>query len=345
MMDLVDACRYGPQENGVTVFAAAATTNYTIDLVQYGPLGITPIVIQSSAGVLYYKFSNDVNGAISTVAVAGATRASAVSAAQTPIDVTPPKGYRYLILQSSAIATIRIHGRASYRPADPMDLLHIYAEGDSNTALDSASNNFAGQNRWWYQLQNLFAADRKQARFVANVAQSGSQWTVGSGLAPNPIISATRQNALDGAANPGTINVLLLNTSTNDILTLGDTLATIQGNYRTWMDSRLAAGRNWVIVPVFVAAMQHARNTTVTSLNTWLPDLATPGESNRAIAVVAPRPALLDNSGPANQDPTTGYYAPNTNTANADHYNANGCNIVAREIYRVLKGVAWPAKP
>ena len=172
MIEYVDACRYGPQENGVTVLAAAASTNYTIDLAAYGPLGVTPICVQSSAGTLYCKFSNDVNGAISTVATSGATRASAVSAAQTPLDVTPPKGFRYLIVQSSAIATIRVHGRGSYRPPNPLDLLHIYAEGDSNTALDAVSDPFAGQNRWWYQLQRLFAADsREEAGLLATSQQ------------------------------------------------------------------------------------------------------------------------------------------------------------------------------
>lgn len=345
MMTLVDACRYGPQENGITVLAAAASTNYTIDLAAYGPLGVTPICVQSSAGTLYYKFSNDVNGAISTVATSGATRASAVSAAQTPLDMTPPKGFRYLIVQSSAIATIRVHGRGSYRPPNPLDLLHIYAEGDSNTALDAVSDPFAGTNRWWHQLQRLFAADSRQARFVANVAQSGSQWTVGSGLAPNPIISAPRQTALDGAANAGLINVLLIASSTNDANSLVDPLGTIQTNYRTWLDNRLAAGKNWLIVPVFLPPLQNAKNSVITSLNAWLPDLATVTESNRAVAVVAPRPTQLDNSGAANQDPLTGYYAPNSNTANADHYNGNGGMLVAREIYRVLRNISYPARP
>jgi hypothetical protein len=167
-------------------------------------------------------------------------------------------------------------------------------------------------------------------------------------LAPNPIISVARQSALDAAANARMLNVLLINTSTNDALTLADTLATIQGNYRTWMDNRLAAGKNWLIVPVFVAAMQHARNSTITAVNSWLPDLATGTESNRAFAVVAPRPTLLDDSGPANQDPVTGYYAPNTIVGNADHYNGNGGLMVAQEIYRTLRAIpraSWPVFP
>lgn len=344
-IQMIDAQRFGPVEGGITVISAGAATVYAVDLLQYGPLGDTPLTIYTSAGVLLFKFSNDVNATITAVAVSGNDRAHARSAADTPWDMLPPKGYRYLILQSTLAATIRIHPRGPFRAPDPMDLLHIYAEGDSNTALDSASNNFAGTNRWWYQLQRLFAADSKQAKFVANVAQSGSQWTVGSGLAPNPIISATRQNALDAAANVNMINVLLLATSTNDILSLGDTTVTIQGNYRTWMDNRLAAGKNWLIVPVFLPAMQHSRNAGVTALNAWLPDLATVTESNRAVAVVAPRPSLLNDSSPTNQDPVTGYYHPNTNIAAADHYNGNGCMLVAREIYRTLKNVSWPSRP
>jgi hypothetical protein len=301
-----------------------------------------------STGVLYFKYSNDANATITVSATSGATRAFAADAADSPTQVFPPKGYRYLILQTSAIATIRVTTTAPGKVADPLDLLHFYAEGDSNTALDTASNNFAGGARWWYQLQGIFNANGHRARFVANLAQSGSQWTVPSGLAPNPIIGVTRETAFDAGANSRLINVALLNTSTNDILTLGDTLATIQGNYRTWMDNRIAAARGWLIVPVFVAAMQHSRNSTVTALNAWLPDLATAPELNRAFAVVAPRPTLLDTSGPTNQDPVTGYYAPNTVVGNADHYNANGCGIVAKEIYRVLRSIpvaSWPARP
>lgn len=347
-IQMIDAQRFGPQENGVTVISAAAAAVYTIDLAQYGPLGEVPLTIYTSTGVLLFKFSNNLNATIVATATSGLDRAHARAAADTPFDVLPPKGYRYLILQSTVIATIRIHARGPFTAPDPMDLLHIYAEGDSNTALDSASNNFAGGARWWYQLQGLFAANGHRAQFVANVAQSGSQWTVGSGLAPNPIISATRQNALDGAANANLINVVLLATSTNDILSLGDTTVTIQGNYRTWMDNRIAAAKNWIMIPVFLPAMQHSRNAGVTALNAWLPDLATVTESNRALAVVAPRPTLLNDSSPTNQDPVTGYYHPNTNISAADHYNANGCGIVAKEIYRTLRAIAtsaWPARP
>jgi hypothetical protein len=339
-IELITAAPNGPQEGGITVLAAAASTDYTVDLQQYGALGITPLSVHTSAGTLYYKFSNDANATISTVAVAGAPRAMSIAAANAPLDVIPPQGYRYLILQSSAIATIRIHARSSFRAPGSLELLHLFAEGDSNTAIDAPAlaTAYGGpSNKWWQQLQRLFAARSLNGRFVANVAQSGSQWTVGSGLAPNPIISATRQNALDALANANTLPVCFIETSTNDINSLGDVLLTLQTNMRQWCDNRLAAGKGWQIVPMAIPpqTLSAGKNAIITAYNAWLPDLIGEG---RAVAVVG-RPTILDNS------QNTTYYAPNSNIGVAEHWNDAGAAVMAQEAFRVLANVTWPVRP
>jgi hypothetical protein len=337
--------RFGEVENGMYAIAATGGVTYAIDLFSfgYGDTCSYPLSITTSTGKLGWRFSNDPNGIVNLAVTSGAQRAMVHGLANNTMDLFPPKGQRYLLFANTVGATVRVATQGPFRPlvgAQALDYVTLYAEGDSNTAIDAPAiiPAYGGPvNKWWFQLSRLMKNRSINALFAANVAQSGSQWTVASGLAPNPIISAPRQTALDAIAKAELVNALIIETSANDINGLGDVLATLQTNMRQWCDNRLAAAKNWRIIPMAIPpqSLDPTKNAICTAYNAWLPDLIGEG---RAVAVIG-RPTILDNS------QNTTYYAPNGSAVVAEHWNENGATVMAGEAFRVLSSVAWPARP
>ncbi|MBK9496842.1 MAG: SGNH/GDSL hydrolase family protein, partial [Xanthomonadales bacterium] len=302
-----------------------------------------PLSITTSTGKLGYKFSNDPNGVINLGSVTGAQRAMVHGIPNNTIELFPPKGQRFLQFANTVGATVRIATQGPFRQltgAQALEYVNLYAEGDSNTAIDGPAtiSAYGGpSNKWWQQLSRLMKNRAINTLFSANVAQSGSQWTVGSGLAPNPIISVARQTALDNIAKAELVNAVIIETSTNDINGLGDPLLTLQTNMRQWCDNRIAAAKNWRIIPMAIPpqTLDPAKDAICSAYNAWLPDLIGEG---RAVAVIG-RPAILNNS------QNTTYYAPNASAVTAEHWNENGAAIMAAEAFTVLYSVAWPVRP
>lgn len=337
--------RFGEVENGMYAIAATGGVTYAIDLFSfgYGDTCSYPLSITTSTGKLGWRFSNDPNGIVNLAVTSGAQRAMVHGLANNTMELFPPKGQRYLLFANTVGATVRVATQGPFRPlvgAQALDYVNLYAEGDSNTAIDASAiiPAYGGpSNKWWQQLQRLTKNRSINTNFVANAAQSGSQWTVGSGLAPNPIISAARQNALNAIVKAELVNAIIIETSSNDINGLGDVLLTLQTNMRQWCDNRLADAKNWRIIPMAIPpqTLDPAKDAICSAYNAWLPDLIGEG---RAVAVIG-RPTILDNS------QNTTYYAPNASSAVAEHWNANGAAVMAGEAFRVLSSVAWPARP
>jgi hypothetical protein len=332
--------RFGETEGGVYAIAATGAITYAIDLYTFGyrdPCQY-PISITTSAGKLGYRFSNDPNGTINLGAVSGAQRGFVHGLANNTLELFPPKGQRYLLFANTSGATVRVATLGPFRAlASGLEYVNLYAEGDSNTAVDAPALAYGGQSKWWYSLSRMLKNRSINTNFVSNVAVSGSQWTVASGLSPNPIISAPRQTALDAAAKAELVNCVIIETSTNDINGLGDPLLTLQTNMRQWCDNRIAAAKNWLIIPMAIPAqtLDPAKDAICSAYNAWLPDLIGEG---RAVAVI-PRPTILDNS------QNTTYYAPNSSSTVAEHWNEAGSMVMADSAFRVLSSHTWPVRP
>lgn len=211
-----------------------------------------------------------------------------------------------------------------------MQLIHLYAEGDSNTDGNVAVAP-AGAGAWWYQIQKLFETEGWTTEFTLNNAVSGSAWAGGTPIAPVPIIN--RGAALDAAATAGKINVLLVGShSTNDINYFGLSLATVQTHITNYVNARKAAGV-WHRI-LFVETIPQSRNptynSTINSLNAWL--LTQVGS---LIDGLIQLPVELKTS------TDTTYFFPNSSPSIAEHYNATGNGVLASTIVNFLKAHRW----
>lgn len=212
-----------------------------------------------------------------------------------------------------------------------MQLIHIYAEGDSNTAITEPSP--AGGGAWWYQLRDIqFTNAGYLSDFAHNNAVSGSAWNNASVLAPTTILA--RGAALDTLAPTGVLNVLVIGShSTNDINSYGLTLGALQGHIRTYCDARRASGK-WhkiIIAEVIPQSRNAVNDAIIDSLNSWLPALIGEGR----VDAVIPRPPELDDS------TNTTYFLPNTSSAVGEHYNTTGLGILSDSILATVRQMKW----
>src|SRR6187549_63731 len=150
--------RFGETEGAIYAIAATGAITYAIDLFTFGQGDPSqyPIAITTSAGKLGYRFSNDPNGVINLGAISGAQRGFVHGVANTTLELFPPKGFRYLLFANTSGATVRVATLGPYRPlANGLEYVNLYAEGDSNTAVDAPALAYGGQNKWWYSLSRM----------------------------------------------------------------------------------------------------------------------------------------------------------------------------------------------
>lgn len=323
--------RAGPVDGQISVTSAAGGTVYVVDLSQFGQEPHTvELGVHMSTGVLYYKFTANAVANVNPAAVSGADRCLAVNAASTPIYLKPPVGALYFMFSVSGAATVRVANVTNSGPVvtNNTHMMNIYAEGDSGTAIDPGARQYTGVGgSWWEQAQYLLRQQGVNAKWKTNNAVSGSCWV----SAPSLI---TRGAALDLLAKSSVYNVLIVSSSTNDANGLGDSAATIQTNFNTWCDARIASGKWDAIIGMAVSA-QSGNSSVNTVLDTYHSYLQT--QVGSRLQAYIPRPSILDNS----LDET--YYAPSANhVSSAEHKNANGQRIQALEVVRVLRSIAVP---
>ena len=304
---------------------------YHVDLSQFAQDPETiELAVHMSTGVLYWKFTADPVAGVNAAAVSGAGRCVAVNAAATPIYLKPPAGAQYLAFAVSGASTVRVANVTDAGPVVPNNthMMNIYAEGDSGTALDAGARQYTGVGgSWWEQARAMLREQGINAKWKTNNAVSGSTWVSTSSI-------VTRGAALDALAKASLYNVLIICSSTNDANGLGDSAATIQTNFNTWCDARIASGKWDAIIGMAVSAQSgnSSVNTVLDTYHTYLQSQV----GTRLQAYIG-RPSILDNS----LDET--YYAYNANHASgAEHKNAHGQKQQALEVVRVLRSIAVP---
>ena len=329
----------GPKEGDVVVIPGTVNVTYCIDLQRlraaYGEAFIE-MIATTGTGLFGYRFTNNLEGTpaqtINLGSLSGVQRAFHQPAGRRFVVLPPPDTRYLLVYRSSTGGPIRVSAVSPVGPLNPFDLMHVFAEGDSNTSLDAAAAVIAGPfGQWWWQAQPMLDSLTKAQRtlWVRNNAVSGSKW-----LVEPPTAIITRGVVFDQYAGLGNVNVALIANSTNDINVELYDLAACQAQMRAWCDARIATGKWTHIVPVAIPpqTLDPAKNAIIDAYNAWLPDLIGEG---RASAVV-PRNPLLDD------DQDTTYFIPQTSPTQAQHYNRAGCTLVAAEVARVLASLAIP---
>jgi len=323
--------RAGPVDGQISVTSAAGGTVYLVDLSQFAQDPSTvELGLFVNTGIVYYKFTSDPIAGVNASGTSGAARCSVFLATAGVLYVKPPVGAQYLAFAVSTACLVRIANVTNSGNAVPNNtqMMNIYAEGDSATALDVGARQYTGiGGAWWEQAQFMLRREGIAAKWKTNNAVSGSTWAVTSSL-------ITRGSALDALAKASLYNVLIVSASTNDALA-GDSAVTIQTNFNTWCDARIASGKWDAIIGMAVSAQtgNSAVNTVLDTYHTYLQSQV----GGRLTAYIG-RPSILDDS--FNLE----YYVPNANhVTGAEHKNANGQRIMADEVTRVLRSIAVPA--
>jgi hypothetical protein len=212
-----------------------------------------------------------------------------------------------------------------------MQLIHVYATGDSNSDANVAIAP-AGAGVWWYQLRNIvFPLLGYTARFEYNDAVSGSTWNNATPIAPTPIIG--RGAALDALATANVLNVLIVGShSTNDFNYSNLSVAQVQTHITTYCTARIASGK-WHKI-IFVQTIPQTRNPTndakIDTLTAWL--LTQVGILFDALVEL---PSTLQDS------TDTVYFIPNSSSAIAEHMNAPGSRELADAIADKCAAMNW----
>lgn len=327
----------GPREGQTAVVSIGAGADGIIDLGMFDedPHTIYVEIKHSGATPLFYRYTDDPAATVDPAAVSGATRV-AMHGAQPE---RPARGCRYMVFECASAAIVRVSNVTHDGPRNVANqqMMNIFAEGDSNTALDAPAAGFAGyRGQWWWQAQKIMSELGVAAKWVRNFAVSGSQWTVPSGLAPTPVI--TRGASLDALTRAELFNVCICSIGTNDVNGLGDTLPTLQTNFNTWCDNRIASGV-WdalVFLQCPPQTLNAGKDTILQSYDSYIQTQV--GTRLQAYARLLSTVQASVVGGVRNPR-----FVPNVSGAIAEHYNELGAREIAVEVVRTLLTLTVPA--